>query len=207
MFTFRKFVKMHPDFFRTLKADHVFPHDRFLAWTFLKFFPKYVTPNQITLFRIFATPFVFVLILFEHYQIGIVAFMLVAFTDALDGSMARTRDQITEFGKIFDPLADKLLIGSMVLILVFRYLPPWLGFAILGIEILFIISATVATTRFKTVKAANRWGKTKMILQVIAVGITLMALLLEFPYLLTVAAWVFGVSIGFALISLFSQGI
>lgn len=207
MLQFRQFIKTHPDFFRHQKSVVVHPHDELLAKTILRFIPNYITPNQLTLFRIMATPFVFFLTLYNFYTLGIVTFVLVAFTDAMDGSMARTRGQITEFGKIFDPLADKFLIGSMVLILVFSNFPAWLGFTILALEIILIVAATIFTTKFHTVRAANRWGKTKMMLQVIAVGITMMALLFQFPYLLTIAAWVFGISIGCAVISLFKKGI
>jgi len=190
------------------QADHhVYPHDHFMARTVLRLFPNTVTPNMVTASRIIATPFVFLLILFDYNLVGIVAFILTAFTDAIDGSMARTRTQITKFGMMFDPLADKLLIGSLVLILVFRYYNIWLGVAILGIEILFMASALVAKYKFKTVRMANVWGKIKMILQVIAVCLTLLALLLDFPHLITVGAWVFGLAIGFAVVSLFAHGI
>lgn len=201
------FIEKHPDLFNYLPADEVHPHDLWLSRTFLKFFPKSITPNRVTAFRVLATPIVFLIILYGHYKIGVLVFVLVAFTDAIDGSLARTRNQITRFGMMFDPLADKLLIGSMVLLLVFKYFNFWLGLVILGLEITFIVGALLAQYRFKTVRMANLWGKTKMILQVLAVCLTLIALVWEIPYLLTVAAWVFGLAIGFAVVSLFSQGI
>jgi len=201
------FVKKHPDLFTYLSADKKHPHDNFINWAFLWLFPKRVTPNEVTAFRIIATPIVFLLILFGYYKIGIISFLLVAFTDTIDGSMARVRNQITKFGMMFDPLADKLLIGSMVLLLVFRYSNFWLGIVILGIEIIFIVSAFVAEYKFKTVRMANLWGKIKMLLQVLAVFVTLMALLLDYSYLLTIAAWLFGLAIGFAIMSLFAHGI
>jgi phosphatidylglycerophosphate synthase len=114
---------------------------------------------------------------------------------------------VTRFGMLFDPLADKLLIGSMVLLLVFNYYPFWLGMTIIAIEIIFIIFALVAKYKFKTVRMANIWGKVKMILQVLAVFITLLALLLELPVLFNVAMWVFGAAIGLAIVSLFSHGV
>jgi CDP-diacylglycerol--glycerol-3-phosphate 3-phosphatidyltransferase len=202
------FVEKHPDLFKYLPAEGVHPHDRLMERWILRFFPaKYFTPNRITMFRIIMTPVVFFLILYVKYEVGVVLFLVVAFTDAIDGSMARTRNQITKFGMLFDPLADKLLIGSMVLLLVFRHFNFWLGFGILGIEIIFIIGAMVAKVKFKTVRMANLWGKIKMIFQVLAVFITLLALLLDFPVLLTVAAWMFGLAIGFAVLSLFTHGI
>jgi CDP-diacylglycerol---glycerol-3-phosphate 3-phosphatidyltransferase len=200
------FVEKHPDLFKYLPAKVVHPHDHFMARTVLRLFPKVVTPNRITLFRVLATPVVFFIILLGFYEVGVISFLIVAFTDAIDGSMARTRNQITKFGMMFDPLADKLLIGSMVILLVFTHFNIWLGITILALEIIFMASALI-TYKFKTVKMANLWGKVKMLLQVIAMCFTMLALLLNFPYLLTVAAWIFGLAIGFAIVSLFSHGI
>lgn len=201
------FKTKHPDLFEYLPANEVHPHDLFLKKTFLKLFPPSVTPNKISLFRIAATPFVFLLVLFGNYDAGIVCFVLVAFTDALDGSLARTKNRVTKFGMLIDPLADKLLIGSMILILVFRYLQFWLGVAVLGIEIAFIASAYVAQVKFKTVRMANRWGKMKMFLQVLAVCSILIALVFDNPIFLSAATGILGLSVGFALVSLFRHGI
>ena len=153
------------------------------------------------------TPFVFMFALREYYNIAFALFAIAAFTDALDGSLARTKNKITRFGMIFDPLADKFLIGSMVLILVFRYLHPWLAFATLGLEIIIIASALVAKIRFKSDVMANRWGKIKMILQVVAMSFVMLALLVDSPYMLTIATWLFGMALGFAVLSLFRHGI
>lgn len=201
------FKHRHPELFTYETAPEVHPHDQIIAWIILRFIPATVTPNQVTLFRVLATPFVFLLILHGLYKVGIVAFLLVAFTDAIDGSMARTRNQITNFGKLFDPLADKLLICSMVLLLVFRYFSFWLGIATLGLEIVFIVSAFATHYAFKSVKGANLWGKIKMILQCVAVFLTLAGLLFEFQTFLTAAAWLFGLALGFAVVSLFAHGI
>jgi len=199
--------KTNPDLFVYERSDVVHPHDRFFAWSILRFFPPSITPNGLTLFRVLATPFVFWLVFVGYYRIGVIAFVLVAFTDALDGSMARTQGKITKFGMLFDPLADKFLIGSMVILLVFQHLNTWLGIAIVGVEVLFILGALVLKAKFKTVKMANRWGKIKMISQVVAVSLIMIALLLDFPLLMSIAAGVFGIAIGFAVLSLFTHGI
>src|SRR3989338_431367 len=144
MSSFHAFIRRHPDLFAYQAAKEVHPHDYLMARTVLKLFPITVTPNRVTLFRIFATPLVFFLVLNGGYFLGIIAFLLVAFTDAIDGSLARTRNQITNFGKLFDPLADKLLIGSMVIVLVFQHFSFWLGIAILGLEVAFIAIASVS---------------------------------------------------------------
>ena len=203
----KRFTSSHPAMFRFQKADHIFVHDSLMAKTVLKLIPQRITPNQVTAFRILFTPLAVYIISIGIYDWGAGLFLLLAFTDAIDGSLARTRNMVTQWGMMFDPLADKLLIGSMVLILVFKYFNFWLGFVILGLEIVFIITALIASYKFKKVKMANGWGKIKMILQVFAVCLTLFALVWQIPYLLTAAAWVFGLAIGFAIVSLFAQGI
>ncbi len=160
--------KNNSQMFTYLPATEVHPHDRFLNHSVLRFFPASITPNRLTAFRIFLTPIVFLLTLYGRYRTGFFLFIVAATTDALDGSMARTQNKITRFGMLFDPLADKLLIGSMVLILVFRYFNDLLGVAILGLEIIIITSALVAKIKFKSEIMANRWGKIKMLLHVVA---------------------------------------
>ena len=65
----------------------------------------------------------------------------------------------------------------------------------------------ILRAKFKKEIMANRWGKMKMLFQVIATFVTLLALLLDFPYFFTLAAWIFGLAIGFAILSLFKHGI
>ncbi|MBF8280816.1 MAG: CDP-diacylglycerol--glycerol-3-phosphate 3-phosphatidyltransferase [Candidatus Magasanikbacteria bacterium] len=190
-----------------LHAPVIFLHDRILAKTVLRLIPRRVTPNMVTWFRIAATPFVIWLILSGHYGWGVPVFLLVAFTDMIDGAMARTRDQITQLGTILDPLADKFLVGSMVIILVFRYLNPIIGWLVVILEILFILSAAFYRIAKGPIKGANWWGKLKMMLQVVAVFFVLMALLIDFPWLFVVASWIFGAAIAAAVASLFSHGI
>ena len=203
----KDFKERNADLFEYLPATEVHPHDHFLNMIILRFFPKSLTPNKISIFRILATPFVFMLIFLGYYNIGVVCFVLVAFTDALDGSLARTQNKITKFGMLLDPLADKLLIGSMVLLLVFKYLEFWLGIAVLGMEIIFISTAYVYRVKFKTVRMANLWGKIKMFLQVLAICSVLIALVFENQTFLNMANVILGLSVGFALVSLFRHGI
>lgn len=203
----KRFKEQNGDLFVYLPSEEVHPHDHFFARTILRIFPEWVTPNRITMFRVGATPIVFYLVLNGFYIIGIIAFLCTAFTDALDGSLARTQNKITKFGMLLDPLADKFLVGSLVLLLVFRELNPWLGIATLGIEVIFIVSALIARIKFKTVRMANRWGKIKMFLQVLAMCSIMIALVLDVPILLLVASGILGVAIGFAVLSLFKHGL
>ncbi|MBU4375451.1 CDP-alcohol phosphatidyltransferase family protein [Patescibacteria group bacterium] len=187
-------------------AEEIYWHDRILAKTVLKFFPKFIIPNHITVFRFLATPVVAALMFYEHYYIGLFAFLLVAFTDALDGSMARTRNQITEWGKIYDPLADKILIASMVFIIVLRYIDFWTAIIIIGLEIIIIFTAWVRKSNGKSVQA-NWWGKIKMCLQVLGVVILLLSIVFDWAALLPFASGVLYLAIAFAIVSLLTYGI
>jgi len=187
-------------------AEELFWYDKPLAKTFLKLFPKRILPNHLTVFRFIATPFVAILMLYEHYYIGLIAFLLVAFTDALDGAMARTRNQVTEWGKIYDPLADKTLIGSMVFIIVLRYIDFWTAIIIVGIEFIIILTAWIRKRKGTAIQA-NLWGKIKMCLQVLGVVILLLAIVFNWQALLPFASGVLYLAIAFAIVSLLTYGI
>jgi len=188
------------------QAEKLAWYDKPIAKTFLKLFPKCVLPNHITVFRFFATPVVVVLMLYEHYYIGLIAFLLVASTDALDGAMARTRNQITEWGKIYDPLADKILIGSMVFIIVLRYIDFWTAIIIIGLEFIIILTAWIRMKKGIKIQA-NVWGKIKMNLQVAGVVILLLSIVFNWEALLPFASGVLYLAIAFAIVSLLTYGI
>lgn len=184
-----------------------YPHDKLLAATVLKLIPRRVTPNQVTIFRFLATPFVVWLAIDQQYLWTIVAFLLVASTDAIDGAMARTRNQVTEWGSIYDPVADKLLIGSLVIVLVARYLNLSLAVVVVAIELLFILAGYFWKRTGHTV-TANAWGKTKMFLQVLGVLFLLVALAYGMhPLFITLSLGAFGLAVVFAIVSLATQGI
>ncbi|MEA1963491.1 MAG: CDP-alcohol phosphatidyltransferase family protein [Patescibacteria group bacterium] len=188
------------------KADKIFFHDKILAATILKLIPTRVLPNHITVFRFMATPIVIFLMISEKYYIGLWAFLLTAFTDAIDGSLARTRNQITDWGKIYDPLADKILIGGMVFVIVLRYIDFWTAIIIISIEIIFIIAACVRKRSGREVHA-NIWGKIKMMLQVVGVAILLLAVVFDLASLLPLASKTLYLAIAFAIVSLLTHGV
>ncbi len=147
-----------------IKFDEPNFSDRFLDKTFLWIFPKFVTPNHITLFRYLIIPSVFYLLLFSHYKWGLLFFTIAAFSDALDGAMARTRNKTTNWGKIHDPLADKILIGVSGAVLVTRFINFRIMLVIALIEFLTVISVLRVHDK-KGEMGARLPGKIKMILQ------------------------------------------
>ncbi len=188
------------------KAEKIYPFDRLLAATVLKLIPRRIHPNHITVLRFILTPIVVILMFKESYHFGLWAFLITAFTDAIDGAMARTRDQITEWGKVYDPVADKILIGAMVFIIVLRYLDPWTALIIIFLETIII---TVGWVRLKTGTRiqANVWGKVKMILQVAGVIILLLAIVFDWATLFPLASGTLYLAIAFAIVSLLTYGI
>jgi len=176
--------------------------DRALAASFLKLLPGWVTPNHLTIFRFLTVPFVVLFIADGQYGLGLALFVVSAFTDALDGALARTTNQITDWGKMFDPLADKLLIGSVVAVVVSKYINVYLAFVIISIEAILILSAYYRKKYKNMVIQAERTGKLKMVLQSFGVGFILLYLIFPYSPLLVVAEYTLYLSVVFALWSL-----
>ena len=99
-----------------------------------------------------------------------IIFILASVTDKLDGYIARSRNEITTFGKFLDPLADKILVLSAMLLLVeMQKLPAWIPIVVLARE--FIVSGyrLIAVEKGGKVIAASVWGKLKTVTQMIAI--------------------------------------
>ena len=96
-------------------------------------------PNALTLYRIAAVPVIVVLLLFPNRvctAIAALIFSMAAITDFLDGFFARRRGLVTSFGKIMDPLADKLLVSStFIMLAALGWVPSWVVCIIVGREI------------------------------------------------------------------------
>jgi CDP-diacylglycerol---glycerol-3-phosphate 3-phosphatidyltransferase len=175
--------------------------DRLMAKTFLRLLPASVTPNQITKFRLLTIPFIALLLALDLYVAGTVLFLFSAFSDALDGALARTQKKITTWGTLYDPIADKLLIGAVSVITVSKYISPYLALAIVLIEIFLVSSAYF---RYKgRVVPAKTMGKTKMILQCVGIIMLLAFILFKAPVLLVLATYILYTAIVFGLLSLF----
>jgi len=176
--------------------------DKLLAATFLKLLPKTVTPNQITLLRFLLIPLVGWLFYRHFYGWGLVVFLVTMFTDALDGAMARTRNQITDLGKVIDPVADKLAIATVMIFLVKDLLSWQLAAIIIVIDILILIIGGYKRYVLRQEIQAEFFGKSKLILQVIGVSLLLVYILCHCFLALTLAKIILIGAIIFALISL-----
>lgn len=129
-------------------------------------------PNFLTLLRILAVPVVVVALLdgTPHGDtLAAIVFALAALTDGLDGYIARSRDSVTTFGKLMDPLADKLLITAALISLVsLNRLPAWVAMVIIAREFAITGLRSIAADR-GVVIAASWMGKVKTVLQIAAV--------------------------------------
>ena len=131
-------------------------------------------PNKLTLLRIILVPVFIVVLMMGHYYIAAGIFVVASFTDMLDGKIARKYDLVTNFGKLMDPLADKLLVMSALICLVeLGDIPGWMAIVILGREFAITGLRTVAASS-GTVIAAGWTGKIKTVLQMIAVVLILL---------------------------------
>ncbi len=99
-----------------------------------------------------------------------IIFIVASITDKLDGYIARSRNQITTFGKFLDPLADKILVLSALVMLVeFGKIPAWIPIIVLVREFLVSGYRLVAVEKGGKVIAASIWGKLKTVTQMIAI--------------------------------------
>ena len=134
-------------------------------------------PNRLTLLRIVLVP---VFMVFEllpitkyHLFIALFIFVIASLTDLIDGKLARRNNQVTNFGKLMDPLADKLLVTAALVGFVQLGLGDvWIAMIIIARELL-VTSLRAVAGNSGTVIAANIWGKVKTVSQMTAIIIVL----------------------------------
>lgn len=140
--------------------------------------------NKLTIFRIILVPILMVVPIIDSiygisgeflgvptsFWIMNIIFIIASLTDKLDGYIARSRNQVTTFGKFLDPLADKILVISALIILVeYGKIPSWIPIIVLARE--FIVSGyrLIAVEKGGKVIAASIWGKIKTVTQMLAI--------------------------------------
>ena len=150
---------------------------------------KFTLANSLTLARILMVPLLVMFLLqgsppAQYFAAGL--FVMAAFTDWLDGHLARTRDQITPLGEILDPVADKLLILAALIPLVsLGKVDAWVVGILLGRELLVTAFRAVAM-RQGLIVPAGFLGKIKMGLEVAAIFFLILGI---FPPLGTILIW------------------
>lgn len=137
-------------------------------------------PNRLTILRMLLVPLIMVFLLTDVFSgiviltvplsniLAAVIFVAASLTDWFDGRIARKRGMVTNFGKVMDPLADKLLVVAVILCFVARGMfPVWCAMVILARDFLVTGMRVVAVAEGISV-AANMWGKVKTSIQMIA---------------------------------------
>ena len=139
-------------------------------------------PNKLTILRIILT-FVFMLFVFSQGLsskiLALLVFSAAALTDLFDGMIAKSRNQITDFGKIMDPIADKILVLAAFLSFIqLQLIPAWAVIVIIARESI-ITSLRLFALSTGTVIAASKGGKYKTVSQMAAIFIILISLIFK----------------------------
>lgn len=148
-------------------------------------------PNQLTILRIILT-FVFMFFIFSQgltFKIlALLVFTAAALTDLFDGRIAKARNLITDFGKIMDPIADKILVLAAFLSFIqLQLIPAWTVMVIIFREVMITSLRIFALSKGKVI-AASRSGKHKTVSQMTAIFIILISMIVK-EAMLNVSAW------------------
>ena len=139
-------------------------------------------PNKLTVFRMLLVP-VFVILMYinmpYNYLLALIVFVLAAITDALDGKIARKYNLITDFGKLMDPLADKILvIAALMCFIDIKVIPGWIVLIIVSRELSVSIMRAVAACDGKVI-AAGSSGKLKTVVQMVGIVVLLFGIAID----------------------------
>ena len=175
--------------------------DRLVEKTWLRLFPRCVRPNHLTVARFLLTPVVLVLLYYDHRWWGLGVFVAAICTDFIDGTMARTRDQITPLGTLMDPVADKLLVGAVLAWVGYDYLVVQIILAVIVLELVLMAVGASITLRRNEVRSANAFGKTKMVVQSLALLSFLLFGILDLKHWITVSVYMLWAALALAVLS------
>ncbi len=153
--------------------------------------------NKLTILRVLMVPLFVVLFAYDCMIAAAIVFILASITDTLDGYLARSRNEITNFGKFADPIADKILVVSALICMIETgIIPAWSVIIIVARE--FIVSGIrMSAASQSVVIAADNFGKIKTVTQMIAIVL----LLLKFENIFYVDYILFYISVLFTVLS------
>jgi CDP-diacylglycerol--glycerol-3-phosphate 3-phosphatidyltransferase len=172
--------------------------DAIIDKKFLWIFPNWVRPNYLTYFRIGTIPIIYALMHVGSYTLALLLFVASAVTDLFDGSMARRRNQVTDLGKIIDPIADKMLIAVVLFSLGFQYLIVKIFLLFIIAEIFMVFMGGVLSYRFGRPIGANIYGKVKMVLQSISILTFLIGVIVSKNILIDISVIILFIALIFA---------
>ena len=143
--------------------------------------PILTLANQLTLLRMAMAPLLVVLVLGDHHVWAFVAFVVAGITDLLDGWAARRAHQETRLGAMLDPVADKLLVGSMFIVLTWgshgvAAIPTWVTVTILARDGILVVAVVIINlTIGRRLFYPTRWGKLTTFVQLLTAGLVLLS--------------------------------
>ena len=134
------------------------------------------TPNLLTLLRLIFIPLAVIAVLENHYIWALVLFLVAGISDGLDGLLARLLQQKTVLGQYLDPIADKLLLSTMFLVLSIAHRIPWSVTVLVFSRdiIIVIISALLYATGQIRVVRPSWWGKVNTLAQIVTIPLVLL---------------------------------
>ncbi len=150
--------------------------------------PFRTAPNLLTLLRICLAPVLVSAVVEGKFRVGFALFVVAGLTDALDGLLARLLKQRTVLGQYLDPVADKLLLSTLFLVLTIhnRLIPAWITVLVFGrdvgiLAVAAILSAAVGRKEFEP----SIYGKANTLAQITAVAVVLLQQIYTAPWVLT----------------------
>ena len=139
---------------------------------------KFNLPNKITLIRIILIPLFVVVLLAKipnRNMISAFIFAMLSISDFFDGYIARKKKQVTDFGKLIDPIADKFLVSTALIFLVGRGVELWMAIVIISREVI-LTAIRLYLLPLKLIVPASNFGKAKTVVQSLAIVIVLLGL-------------------------------
>jgi cardiolipin synthase (CMP-forming) len=133
-------------------------------------------PNLLTLLRLIFIPLTVIAVLDSHYKLALAIFILAGISDGLDGLLARLLEQKTVLGQYLDPIADKLLLSTMFLVLATMHRIPWSVTVLVFSRdiIIVIICALLYALGLIQVFTPSRWGKANTLAQIVTIPLVLL---------------------------------
>jgi cardiolipin synthase (CMP-forming) len=160
-------------------------------------------PNILTLLRLIFIPFAIIAVLDNHYIWALSIFVLAGISDGLDGLLARLLKQKTVLGQYLDPIADKLLLSTMFLVLSSAHKIPWsVTVLVFARDIIILIVCTLLyVTGVMRVFRPTWWGKANTVAQIMTVPVVMLRQISSSHWIGVAKTWGIGITVALTIIS------
>ncbi len=150
--------------------------------------------NLLSLSRVFLAIPMAVFLWYDQNILAMIIGIIASITDMLDGWLARKLDQVSEYGKIFDPIADKIFVGVTVIVLLLQgRFPLWLVALVIGRDLLIALGGLLAARKLKTVIPSDYVGKATVTILGLTIMLSILNIhsILDYGYYISAFALVF----------------